>query len=270
MLYPLAPVELLHPSLHRALMGSDLPLRAEPDRDNPEWHRTDSLLRSGRWAQMGRVYADRIGTRHLAPGLICAFQRYASRVIQPPVVAWFADGCVLDMRHEQWWARIDPGARTTVVASPGMDVCANYADATQLAEALHAHLDPLIGAVYSAGNVTLRAATGAAATAVARAFGVVFRGVEEPRRPEVVTVARTVLATFETPARSRAGLLPTVSLVQLDDPVALTFDRHTCCLIRLGSHQPCSTCPTLDPAERLRRQTNTQRRTKAHIDLSRQ
>ena len=48
---------------------------------------------------------------------------------------------------------------------------------------------------------------------------------------------------------------PLVTMVRLTDPPALVHDRHTCCLIRLGSDKTeCASCPRLSEGERRVRQ----------------
>lgn len=268
MLPPPAPLAVVRPELHRALITSKLPLWAEPDHVDPQWRRVDTLLDRTAWRALGGAYRDYLQTPHLAPGLVCALQHYAGRALQPVVAAWCADGTVLDLRHDLWWARIDQHGRTTAVSAPDLPVDRLTADATALTTALRAHLDPLVAAVAGAANATERLALGCVAASVAGSFAVAYRGSTAHRRAAIERAAHTVLGGFWVPTRADGEPLPTVSMVVLSDQDELTHDRHTCCLIRLGKdHGVCSSCPQLDVVQRRRRQADRPRSAPPAIDL---
>lgn len=259
-----APVGRISPSLDRALSASTLPFRREPDPLDSEWIPTTKLLDPATWGDLGARYSAHRGLPHLAPGLVCALQHYAGRALQVMVALWCADGSLLDPDHRRWWARIDASGAAREVAAPGLAVLGRDHDPDALAAVLLAHVDPLISACTDAGNATRRLATGCVAASCAGAFALGFRSVEPAGRERIEAASRQVLGHFRPD-----GDRPTATMVRLDDPDALTHDRHTCCLIRLGPGSgECGTCPRLAEQERRTRQRAAAGRPRTHIDLT--
>lgn len=242
------------PSVGALLLDSELPVDAGPDPADPRWIRVDTLLDPARWRGLGAAYSRRIGTPHLAPGLVCALQHYTGRVLQPIVVAWCADGTLLDPAHRRWWVRVDREAATERVALPGLPTLGSDDRATGLVEVIREHLLPLVDAVTAAGPATRRVALGCVAASLAGSFGLAHRGSEPADRPRIRAAVRAALAGLD------AGGRPTASAVHLTAPDSLVHDRHTCCLIRLGrEHRTCASCPRLDESERRHRQREAAR-----------
>lgn len=231
----------------RALAAYPVPHRSRPDHDDPAWRSAVELRDPASWREIGQRYSTHLGTSHLAPGLLCSLQHYTGRALGLMVAAWCADGTLLDPAHERWWAHLDAAGATVEVSIPGTPVVGCGSDPTALVDVLRHHVTPLVEACVAAGTVTRRAALGGVAASCAGAFGVGFRTVPTSRRAAVENGARVVAKSLSE--------RPLVTLVRLDNPPALVHDRHTCCLIRLGSDKTeCASCPRLSEGERRVRQ----------------
>jgi len=169
------------------------------------------------------------------------------------VAAWCADGTLLHPGHDRWWAFIDQTGSTLEVSLPGTATLGREQDPSALVDNIRRHIYPLVDACVEAGNVTRRAALGGVAASCAGAFGAAHRTVRAQRRLAVETDADLVSCAFSD--------RPLVKIIRLDDPPALVHDRHTCCLIRLGSaRSECGSCPQISEEQRRARQQQRQRR----------
>lgn len=241
----------------RALEAYPVPPRSRPDRDDPTWRRAVELLEPAAWREIGQRYSAHLGTPHLAPGLLCSLQHYTGRALGLIVAAWCADGTLLDPAHERWWAHIDAAGATLEVSLPELPTLGRDTDVTALIDVLRSHVDPLVDACIAAGTVTRRAVLGGVAASAAGAFGVAHRSVSASRRGEVEAGARVASAALSE--------RPLVTMIRLTDPPALVHDRHTCCLIRLGSeNSECESCPQLTECDRRSRQRLRARRVLAN------
>lgn len=163
------------------------------------------------------------------------------------VAAWCADGTLLDPGHDRWWARIDQTGATLEMSLPGTPTSGRDQDSRALIETLRRHVDPLVEACVEAGTVTHRAALGGVAASCAGAFAAAYRTAPAARRHAIEADARTVTGALSD--------RPLVTMVQWNDPPTLAYDRHTCCLIRLGADRTeCGSCPRLPEIERRTRQ----------------
>ena len=247
----------ISPRAERALAAYPVPPRSRPDRDDPKWLSVVELLDPAAWREIDQRYSAHLGTPHLAPGLLCSLQHYTGRALGLTVAAWCADGTLLDPSHERWWAHIDAAGATLEVSLPDLPTLGRDRDPGALIDVLRSHVDPLVDACIAAGTVTRRAALGGAAASCAGAFGIAHRSVSASRRGEVEAGARVVAAALSE--------RPLVTMVRLTDPPALVHDRHTCCLIRLGSdNSECESCPQLTENERRSRQRLRARRVLAN------
>lgn len=231
----------------RALAASPVPLRPAPDPDDPAWRRTTDLCEPASWREIGRHYSAHLHTPHLVPGLLCSLQHYTGKALGLVVAAWCADGTLLDLGHDRWWARIDQTGATLEMSLPGTPASGRDPDPRALIETLRHHVDPLVEACVEAGNVTRRTALGGVAASCAGAFVAAYRTAPAARRHAIETDARTVTGALSD--------RPLVTMVQCSDPPTLAYDRHTWCLIRLGSDRTeCGSCPRLSEVERRTRQ----------------
>lgn len=236
----------------RASTASPVPHRLHPKFDSPGWRPVTDLHDPAVWREIGRQYSDGLGTPHAAPGLLCSLQHYTGRAFRLMVAAWCADGTLLHPGHDRWWAFIDQTGATLEVSLPGTATLGRDQDPSALVDTLRRHAEPLVDVCVEAGNVTRRAALGGVAASCAGAFGAVYRTVPAQRRLAVEADAALVSGAFSD--------RPLVKIIRLDDPPALVHDRHTCCLIRLGSERSeCGSCPQISEEQGRARQQQQKR-----------
>lgn len=212
------------------------------------WYSSHELIQVSTWEDLCRRYAAGIGTRHLAAGGACALQHWSGRFVRVLLDHWLRTGALLDTDHDRCWAWIDEDAATRTVTLGSRVAVADAAPSLVVA-ALLDHVSAFVPAVREVSRITSKLAYGSVATSCAGFLGRAHRRVGHDQRASLRVLADMIMSDERWPSTTL------VTLIDIDPPDGrrLTHERHTCCLIRLGDHDPCATCRDLDADERFSR-----------------